>query len=313
MKTVLEIPGEGYPFYRIPGIVALPDGDMLAYYECRRGGDISAIDVCMRRSSDGGRTFGERVKITDGKGRNCCNNPVMTDGGDKLIYLRCENYHRVFVSFSYDGGRSFSAEKEITDQIDRSLPSFFWSVVATGPGHGTRLSDGRIIVPVWFGTNRDDIFAHHPSVTSYIFSDDGGENWAVGRLFYGDDPSESCVTELCGRICFNIRSNHSGRGRLLAFSDDGGDSWTEPGFRADLPDPVCFGGSCSDGKTAYFTNCRDRNDRINLTLSTTRDFVSWNCYGYSCDGGYSDVCVCGGVPVVFYECGGRLEVQRIEL
>ena len=50
----------GYAHYRIPGIVALPDGAVLAYCEARKTprGDWGTIDVLLRRSIDGGKTWG---------------------------------------------------------------------------------------------------------------------------------------------------------------------------------------------------------------------------------------------------------------
>ena len=67
-------PAGEYPRVRIPGLVALDDGTLLAYAEYRQGNDWSAIDICMRRSTDGGRTWSERKLLVPGLGRNTCNN-----------------------------------------------------------------------------------------------------------------------------------------------------------------------------------------------------------------------------------------------
>lgn len=46
-----EMAPEGeYPILRIPGIVALRSGVLLAYCECRQGGDWSPIDIGLHRS-----------------------------------------------------------------------------------------------------------------------------------------------------------------------------------------------------------------------------------------------------------------------
>src|SRR5580693_3340696 len=49
----------GYKLYRIPGIVVTSRGVILAYCEARKftGGDWDTIDIQLRRSTDGGRTF----------------------------------------------------------------------------------------------------------------------------------------------------------------------------------------------------------------------------------------------------------------
>src|SRR5204863_9105632 len=63
---VFEGGKEGYAFYRIPGLVVTSKGTVLAYCEARRSSsDWSAIDIMMRRSTDGGKTWAPRQKIAD--------------------------------------------------------------------------------------------------------------------------------------------------------------------------------------------------------------------------------------------------------
>ena len=58
---------EGYKTYRIPGIVVATDGSVLAYCEARKTGvgDWEDIDVYLRRSTDGGKTWSPRRLICD--------------------------------------------------------------------------------------------------------------------------------------------------------------------------------------------------------------------------------------------------------
>ena len=51
---------DGYKSYRIPAIVALPGGDLLAFAEGRVYGsaDFGDINIVMKRSSDKGKTWG---------------------------------------------------------------------------------------------------------------------------------------------------------------------------------------------------------------------------------------------------------------
>ncbi|MDE3196726.1 MAG: exo-alpha-sialidase, partial [Acidobacteriota bacterium] len=65
-KSELFRAGEGgYARYRIPGIVVTAKGTVLTYCEARRntGGDWDTIDLLMRRSTDGGRTFSPPVRM----------------------------------------------------------------------------------------------------------------------------------------------------------------------------------------------------------------------------------------------------------
>src|SRR5262245_45395927 len=68
---------DGYRQYRIPGIVATGKNVLLAYCEARRTGksDWDQIDILLRRSTDGGRTWDSPRKIADVEGPKS-KNPV---------------------------------------------------------------------------------------------------------------------------------------------------------------------------------------------------------------------------------------------
>ncbi len=68
---------EGYYAYRIPGIVVTSKGTILAYCEARQDSrsDWANIDIFMRRSLNGGKTWGPRQKLAD-IGTSTVNNPV---------------------------------------------------------------------------------------------------------------------------------------------------------------------------------------------------------------------------------------------
>src|SRR5580692_140344 len=62
---------DGYVLYRIPGLVVTTKGTLLAYCEARkfRGSDWDAIDILLRRSTDGGKTWLERQNIAAVEGK----------------------------------------------------------------------------------------------------------------------------------------------------------------------------------------------------------------------------------------------------
>ena len=74
--VVFESGAGGYHTYRIPAVILVPGGDLLAFAEGRvKGpGDSGDIDLVMRRSTDGGRTWSKQVVIWD-DGVNTCGNP----------------------------------------------------------------------------------------------------------------------------------------------------------------------------------------------------------------------------------------------
>lgn len=257
---------EGYASYRIPGLVVTRRGTLLAYAEARRTGrgDWDAIDIVLRRSVDGGRSWSPQrvVARVPGARRNpvaarerpsdspedlTYNNPVaIADPQTGTVHLLfCLEYARCFAMRSEDDGQTFSAPRELTGAFEGFRREQDWKVIATGPGHGIRLRSGRLVVPVWLSPSTGKS-AHHPSDNGVIFSDDGGETWQAGGLVgrTGEvviDPSEAAVAELAdGRLYFNSRSESKAHRRLVSESRDGGATWSTPRFDDALVEPICM-------------------------------------------------------------------------
>jgi sialidase-1 len=256
----------GYASYRIPGLVVTLRGTLLAYAEARRTGrgDWDAIDIVLRRSVDGGRSWSRQQVVAKVPGAR--RNPVAasqrpTDSPEDLTYnnpvaiadpqtgtvhlLFCLEYARCFAMQSEDDGQTFSPPRELTAAFEGFRSQLDWKVIATGPGHGIRLRSGRLVVPVWLSpsTGRS---AHHPSDNGIIFSDDDGKTWQAGPLVgrTGEviiDPSEAAVAELAdGRLYFNSRSESKSHRRMISDSRDGGMTWSTPRFDDALVEPICM-------------------------------------------------------------------------
>ena len=76
-ETVIFKKGDnGYHTFRIPALIQTKSGDILAFAEGRKnsGGDSGDIDMVMKRSTDGGKTWGEMSIVWDDK-ENVCGNP----------------------------------------------------------------------------------------------------------------------------------------------------------------------------------------------------------------------------------------------
>ena len=162
-KTDLFVSGEGgYKLFRIPGIVVTAAGTVLAYCEARRGdsGDWGTIDVMLRRSIDGGKTWLPRQLLVhvegnlplnpvaaaqklDKPGENTVNNPVaIVDYQDgSLHFLYCLEYMRCFYMRSRDEGVTWTEVVEITSTFDafRSDPPQPFP----SPGKGNRRASSR--------------------------------------------------------------------------------------------------------------------------------------------------------------------------
>lgn len=285
-------PGEGgYPVFRIPGIVATPSGTLLSYAEARSTpSDWASIDLVLKRSLDGGKTWGALQTIVANPQTESAtyNNPLMIAEreSDTVHFLFCKNYHEVFYRRSENGGLDWSDPVDITPTFERfrvqgQWPQPYpWKVVAVGPGHGIELRNGRLLAPVWLANGETDR-SHGPSVIATVYSDDKGASWQAGELIYDTtevkNPNETTAVELDdGSVLLNIRNNSNRR--AIAVSADGAQSWSAPQLDEALIDPKCFGSSARYSFSAeavpgrmLFINAKDPEHRKNITLKMSED------------------------------------------
>lgn len=302
----------GVTLYRIPGIVVTPKGTVLAYCEARRDSraDWGEIEVHLRRSKDGGKTWlpvqqiahhgqrdeGNPRKKTGGEKEQTVNNPVaIVDYQTGAIeFLYCLNYARCFSIRSVDDGETWSKPIEITKTFEPFRQQYPWKVIATGPGHGTQLKTGRLIVPVWlaYGETGD----HSPSSCGTIYSDDHGKSWKAGEIAVpnqGDfnNPNETMLTTTEeGSVMLVTRSVSKPNRKIVTTSPSGIGNWSTPRFHPQLLEPVCMASILRVPKSGdrdgclLFTNpnqvARDksgdeipagRGKRRNLTVKLSRD------------------------------------------
>jgi len=314
---------QGYVTYRIPGMLA-HGATVLAYAEARRDGfgDWADIDVVMRRSVDGGKTF-EPMRVLADSGKDTVNNPVAIPGAKKgeIHFLYCVNYARAYYMRSADGGKTFSSPVEITAAFERLRPEYAWDVIATGPGHGIRMRNGRLLVAVWLSTGGRK---HRPSRVSTLYSDDNGASWKTGELVPDTlpNPSETYAVERKdGSVLLNIRNEAKEHRRAISVSKDGASGWSVPRFHEQLLEPVCMGSlirhpkgglvfSNPDNLEATYVDASKTigRDRKNLTVQWSGDEgETWTAKRVLEPGlsGYSDLAALpDGTILALYERGG---------
>lgn len=260
VSTVFE-PGTGYATTRIPALVCSKRGTLLAFCEARvqNAGDWADMDILLRRSTDGGKTWlpVQTFAAREPKTPTSNTTPIVDADGKTIHVLYQRNYNRCFYVKTTDDGATWTAPVEITATFEKFRPEYNWKVLAPGPGHGIQLSQGkkkgRLVVPVWLCEPDPSRPGgdHRPSCIATVFSDDFGKTWQRGAILArnGDrvgrdtlvNPSEHVAVELQdGRVMLNIRSESAPHRRVVAYSPDGATNWTKPVFDDELFDPVCM-------------------------------------------------------------------------
>ncbi|MGV4987420.1 exo-alpha-sialidase [Streptomyces sp. NRAIS4] len=251
----------GYACFRIPAIVRTTDGTLLAFAEGRvlNCGDAADIDIVLKRSTDGGRTWGPLQVVDEGAGDTHGNPAPIVDRETGRVWLaQTYNTGRTdsascsipcdrtpHLQYSDDDGATWSAPRDLSPEI---LPADWNSWYATGPVHGVQLTRGRYAGRLVFGVNTETwdgsrVTANHAAL---IVSDDHGGHWRIGATdtwpiaddgTFRQKPSELALAErgdgsllVSGREQDGTDLGH----RTQAVSRDGGGSFTAP-FH-DLPD-----------------------------------------------------------------------------
>ncbi|KUL53078.1 exo-alpha-sialidase [Streptomyces sp. NRRL S-1521] len=251
----------GYACFRIPAVVRTVKGTLLAFAEGRvdNCGDAGDIDLVLKRSHDGGRTWGPLQVVNEGAGDTHGNPaPVVDRESGRILLAETYNTGRTdagncaipcdrtpHLQHSDDDGRTWSRPRDLSDEI---LPEEWNSWYATGPVHGIQLTRGRHAGRLAFAVNAESyehgrISANHAAL---IVSDDGGDHWKIGAKdsypvaddgTFRQKPSEMTLTERPDGAVYVSAREQDGTDlghRSHAVSRDGGDSFAAP-FRA-IPD-----------------------------------------------------------------------------
>lgn len=247
-RTEVYVSGEDdYFAYRIPSLLATPKGTLLAFAEGRKTSlaDLGNNDMVLKRSTDGGKTWGPLQIIYD-EGESTIGNPTPVVDRDTgriwLVFGR--EAKQVLTMHSDDDGETWTEPVDITSQVTKPE----WKFYGVGPGIGIQLGHGkykgRLVIPAYHR------LTEHKGSSPYahvFFSDDHGESWAAGDAI-GPELCECQVAETAGgALILNARNHWARTGkkpemggkRIVARSTDGGKTWSEPTLDATLIEPTC--------------------------------------------------------------------------
>jgi sialidase-1 len=314
--TVFESGKEGHKSYRIPAIVSLKNGTLLAFAEGRvhGAGDFGDINIVMKRSSDKGKTWSSLQYIAEFDTLQCGNpapvvdltDPQYPEGRIFLFYNTGNNhegevrkghgYKQVWYKTSVDAGQTWSVAVDITLQVHRPMqpkanPAYNfsedWRTYANTPGHAMQFRNGKYKGRIFVAANHSaggpqkegmDYDAHG------FYTDDHGKTFQLGASLSWPGSNESMAAELSdGKLMFNSRNQKGDiRARIVGISSTGGQTWDTVYFDHNLPDPVCQGSILTVGKKkgkhiVAFCNAADTKRRDNLTLRISHnDGFTWN-------------------------------------
>jgi sialidase-1 len=284
----LFTPGR-YRAVRIPAIAVVGPRTIVAMAVGRRRlTDFGPSDLLIRRSTDGGESWGRTRVLVRGWWRTVDNPTLVVDPvGDVLQLFFQTDYRRLWQCTSSDGGRTFGPRIDLSRVVRAaSTPDFRVDRFAPGPGSGAVLSGGRLVVPVWANQGR----GQRPSIVLTIVSDDHGRSWQPGEIIAGPggefpNPTEASVAPTVdGGAVLSFRQATVPH-RVFSWSPDGATRWSPPRAVRELYEPVCQAplvalGSGS-GHLVAFTHPDSRESatllpggkgpRENLTLRWSRD------------------------------------------
>lgn len=306
---------DGHKNYRIPAIISLPNGDLLAFAEGRvhGAGDFGDVNIVLKRSSDKGKTWGALQTIVDYDSLQAGNPAPVVDLTDSaypkgriFLFYNTGNNHEgevrkgnglreVWYKTSTDGGNTWSDAVNITTQTHRPKqpqinPAYNftedWRGYANTPGHAMQFTEGKYKGRIYVAANHSagppqkeamDYFAHG------FYTDDHGKTFHISDDVNLPGGNENMAAELSGgRLMLNLRNQRGDvRARYIAISSDGGQSWDTSYFDRNLPDPVCQGsiltiGTKKEKNILAFCNAADEKKRDNLTLRISyNDGKTW--------------------------------------
>ena len=242
--------GEGV-YYRLPSILVTRNGTVLAACQKRKGsrGDWAESALVLKRSSDGGKSWGPEQTLFERPGYSIFNGNLVEDRqtgqvlATGIIFPTKEGANWFLKTWipagggfdlfrSDDDGQTWSAPEH---EVPTANADGWQGGAAFNNNHGVQLTRGphagRLVLcarvfkrGVYEGRAKGGV----------IYSDDHGKSWHVGGAGFPTDGSQNGEVALCetatGEVYVNYRNTDRAanpRRRLYSRSRDGGASFYE--------------------------------------------------------------------------------------
>lgn len=301
---------EGHKSYRIPAIVSLPKGDLLAFAEGRvkNSGDFGDINIVLKTSNDHGKSWSAIQVVVNYDSLQAGNPAPVVDlldpeypNGVVYLFYNTGNNHEGEVRKgkglrdcwfirSVDGGLNWSKATNITLQTHKpKMPSVNneynfsedWRSYANTPGHAFQFQQGKYKGRIFVAANHsagDPQKQYRDYDAHGFYSDDHGKSFKLSPSLNMPGSNESMATELSNsKMMMSVRNQRGDiKSRILSYSSTGGESWDTTYFDSNLPDPVCQGSILTLGykkgkAIVALSNAADTLKRDNLTLRISTD------------------------------------------
>ena len=257
-ETPIFVSGtEGYQTYRIPAIISLPNGNLLAFAEGRvhNADDFGNVNIVMKQSTNKGNSWGSLQVVAENSSLQAGNPAPVVDLTDALypngrIFLfyntgnntegevrKGNGLREVWYKTSVDNGMSWSDPVNITSQTKKSD----WRAYANGPGHAMQFQNGKFKGRIFVAANHSsgDPKPHWKDYNAHgFFTDDHGKTFRIGQSVNIAGSNESMAAELSkGDLIMSSRNQSRDiHARIISLSSDGGESWDTSYFDRELPD-----------------------------------------------------------------------------
>ncbi|WP_018627107.1 sialidase family protein [Niabella aurantiaca] len=301
---------EGHKSYRIPAIIRLPTGKLLAFAEGRvhNAGDFGDINIVLKTSDDQGRSWSPVNVVVDAETLQAGNPAPVVDltdpeypAGRIFLFYNTGNNHEgevrkgkglreVWYKTSTDGGVTWSSAVNITMQTHRphqpsANPAYNfsedWRSYANTPGHAMQFVRGKYRGRIYVAANHSagNPQPHFKDYRAHgFYTDDHGKTFHISENVDLEGGNENMAAEISkGRLMLNLRNQQGNvRARYTAISSNGGVTWYNEQFDRSLPDPVCQGSLLTIGKSwgrniLAFCNNADTVRRNHLTLRISKN------------------------------------------